>query len=100
MAKLQNNQCRSIIYRYFLCEGWLPQGTTPTNWAAVKMGDMLIDDPPLPHDPFFQRMRISCDLQHFFVLLGSSLIMPFEQLKNDELTLGELADWCFNNQGQ
>jgi hypothetical protein len=99
MAKLTTSQSQSIIYRYFLREGWLPQGTTATTWAEVKMGEMLIDDPPLPHDPFFQRARIASDLQNLFFVLGSALTSPFEQLKNDDLTLDSLADWCFNNQG-
>ena len=98
MAKLSNRQCRSLVFRYFLNEGWLPAGTTKTNWGGVQISDLAIDDPPLPADPNFQKKRVAMDLRHFFSILGSGLSSPLEQLKRPTKTLHALADWCFENQ--
>jgi hypothetical protein len=98
MTKLSKKQCRSLVYRYFLREGWLPPGTTVETWPDVTMGDMVIDDPPLPDDPHFQKKRIALDLQNLFFVLGSGLASPLAQLKQEETTLGDLAEWCFENQ--
>jgi hypothetical protein len=87
-------QCRSLIYRYFLVEGWLPRGTTTGNWRDVTLRRMQIDDPPLPSDQDLQKRRISLDLQNLFFVLGSELESPIEQLKDDTLTLAALAQWC------
>jgi hypothetical protein len=98
MARLSKNQCSSLVFHYFLFEGWLPPGTTPKTWRAVTMGAMDFDDPPLPGDPDLQKKRIAFDLQNQFFLLGSGLRSPFEFLTDDEATMGELAVWCFENQ--
>ena len=98
MARLSKNQCSSLVFHYFLFEGWLPPGTTPDQWEAVRMADMDLDDPPLPGDPDLQKRRIAFDLQNQFVLLGSRLASPLDVLRNGEATLGELGTWCFENQ--
>jgi hypothetical protein len=98
MAALTKKQCRSLVYRYFLREGWLPSGTTDKTWSTVTMADMVIDDPPLPDDPHFQKKRIALDLQNLFFVLGSSVASPLAQLKAAATTLGELAQFCFDNQ--
>lgn len=98
MATLTQAQSRSLIYRYFLNEGWLPAGTTPDTWQGVTMGDMEIDDPPLPSDPHFQKKRIALDLQNLFFVLGSPIASPLAELKKKTRTLAELADWCREHQ--
>ena len=98
MAKLSKNQSRSLVYRYFLNEGWLPAGTTRNNWGAVLIRDLALDDPPLPADPHFQKKRVAMDLRNFFSILGSGLASPLEQLKRSTKTLDDLAEWCFENQ--
>ena len=97
MAKLSLNACRGITYRYMLREGWLPPGTTAQSWPTVTMADLLIDDPPLPNDPHFQKRRVALDLQALYFALGHELADPFSQLKKDALTLGEFAAWCHAN---
>jgi hypothetical protein len=99
MPKLAKGQCRSLIYRYFLNEGWLPAGTTIQNWGTVTMGGMEIDDPPLPSDPHFQKKRIALDLQNLFIVLGSQVASPLSELKKATNTLADLAEWCHTNQG-
>lgn len=98
MAKLKKGQCRSLIYRYFLNEGWLPAGTTTDSWREVTIDEMEIDDPPLPSDPHFQKKRISLDLQNLFVVLGGQIPSPLAELKKKTRTLADLADWCYDNQ--
>lgn len=98
MARLSENQCSSLVFHYFLFEGWLPPGTTPDNWRDVRMSDMDLDDPPLPGDLDLQKKRVAFDLQNQFVLLGSRIASPFEILCDGEATLGELATFCFENQ--
>jgi hypothetical protein len=98
MARLSKNQCSSLVFHYFLFEGWLPPGTTPKTWRSVTMGAMDFDDPPLPGDPDLQKKRIAFDLQSRFILLGSRVAAPLEVLADDEATLGALATFCFENQ--
>jgi hypothetical protein len=98
MAKqLTLNACRGLVFRYFLREGWLPPGTTDESWEGVTMKEMLFDDPPLPSDPHFQKRRASLDLISLFFVLGRDLDDPFEQLKDDALTLAEFAEWCHDH---
>ncbi len=98
-GKLSLNQCRGIIYRYFLNAGWLPVGTPKRTWPSVSMQDLQMDDPPLPGDPHLQKRRIALDLQNFFfVALGAVIPSPLERLRAANFTLGELAQWCFENQ--
>ncbi|MCK4414955.1 MAG: hypothetical protein KAY32_15580 [Candidatus Eisenbacteria sp.] len=98
MAMLNKNRCKNFVYQFFLTEGWLPPGTTPKNWSAVTIGELGIDDPPLPSDPHLQKRRVALDLQNFFALLGGKLPSPLSQLKRRSLTLGGFADWCHANQ--
>jgi hypothetical protein len=91
-------QCRSLVYRYFLLEGWLPGGTTSGNWRDVTIQQMQIDDPPLPSDQDLQKRRISLDLQNLFFVLGGELESPIDQLRNDSVTLDQLAQWCHAHQ--
>jgi len=76
----------------------LPPGTTLETWPTVKMQDLLFDDPPLPSDPDFQKRRVSLDLRALYYALGSTLADPFQQLKKKTLTLGDFAQWCYENQ--
>lgn len=98
--KLSLQQCKNIVYFYFLDEGWLPGGTTPENWEAVKMADMEMDDPPLPSDPHLQKKRIALDLQKLFFQLGSQLASPLGELQTGSLTLGNFSVWCESHQGE
>lgn len=99
-GKLSLQQCKNIVYFYFLSEGWLPAGTTAENWEAVKMADMEMDDPPLPSDPHLQKKRISLDLQQMFFVFGSQLASPLGELQTGSLTLGKFSGWCESHQGK
>jgi len=94
MPQCTPTQCRSLVFRYFLVEGWLPAGTTSGTWRSVTVGQLRLDDPPLPSDGDLQKRRVALDLQHLFFILGSDLESPVEQLKDESLTLGDLATWC------
>src|SRR5437879_863248 len=94
MAKLSQIQCRSLVFRYLLTEGWLPAGTTEDNWGDVVVGDLEIDDPPLPGNPDLQKARVALDLQNFFHVLGSTIASPLGKLRDGSLKLRDLADWC------
>lgn len=97
--RISLNQARGIVYRFFLNEGWLPPGTTRQTWPEVTLGDLGMDDPPLQSDPHLQKRRIALDLQNFFfVAVGVRIPSPLERLMTSTLTLGELAQWCFENQ--
>jgi hypothetical protein len=98
MAAITKNQSRAVIYGLFHLEGWLPSGTTNTSWPGVTMEEMQFDDPPLPSDPNFQKKKLAFEIQASFIRLGSAVKSPLAQLKNDDETLGELAQWCFENQ--
>jgi hypothetical protein len=98
MARFTPTQCRSLIYRYFLVEGWLPRGTTTGNWREVTIRRMQIDDPPLPSDQDLQKRRISLDLQNLFFVLGGELESPIDQLRDGTVTLNQLAQWCHAHQ--
>jgi hypothetical protein len=98
MATFTPTQCRSLVYRYFLVEGWLPAGTTMDTWRDVTIGQMQIDDPPLPSDQDLQKRRIALDLQNLFFVLGGELQSPIEQLRNEAVTLNQLAQWCCAHQ--
>ena len=97
MARLSLKACRGLTYRYMLREGWLPPGTAPNAWSSVTIAELLIDDPPLPGDPHFQKRRVALDLQSLYYALGGTLTDPFAQLKQGALTLGEFAVWCQAN---
>lgn len=94
---ISQRQCRSLIYRYLLNEGWLPRGTTTSSWRDVTLAEIDFDDPPLENDPHFQKKRVALDLQNLFFVLGSDLASPLGQLKRGESTLVDLADWCAEN---
>lgn len=96
--KLSRNQCRSVLYHYFLYEGWLPPGTGDEDWPDVTMEAMRFDDPPLPDAPHLQKERIALDIQRLFFVLGDGVASPLERLKDSDETLGGLAEWCFENQ--
>lgn len=98
MAKLKKNQVRSLVYRYLLNQGWLPPGTTVTNWPDVTIGDLGIDDPALPSDPDLQKKRIALDLQELVATLGSQIPSPMQLLKKASMTLGDFADAVFGSQ--
>lgn len=98
MASFTAAQCRSLVYRYFLVEGWLPRGTTADNWRDVTVRRMQIDDPPLPSDQDLQKRRIALDLQNLFFVLGSETESPIEQLRDGTVTLAGLAQWCCAHQ--
>jgi hypothetical protein len=100
MATFTPTQCRSLVYRYFLVEGWLPKGTTTTNWRDVTIRRMQIDDPPLPSDQDLQKRRIALDLQNLFFVLGGELESPIDQLRDGAVTLSQLAQWCCAHQKQ
>ncbi|HEX5963168.1 MAG TPA: hypothetical protein VFY42_05555 [Gemmatimonadales bacterium] len=100
MASFTPTQCRSLIFRYLLVEGWLPRGTTAANWRDVTIRRLQIDDPPLPSDQDLQKRRISLDLQNLFFVLGGELESPIDQLRDGALTLNQLAQWCHGHQGQ
>jgi hypothetical protein len=91
-------QCRSLVYRYFLVEGWLPRGTTNQNWRDLTMRRLQIDDPPLPSDQDLQKRRIALDLQNLFFVLGGEIESPIDQLRDGTLTLGQVAQWCCAHQ--
>ena len=95
---LNRRQTRNLVSRYFHKEGWLPAGTNPSQWASVAMADIDFDDPPLPGDPHLQKKRVALDLQNLFFMLGSKLASPLAQLRSSTGTLGDFADWCFENQ--
>lgn len=96
--RISLNQCKSLIYLYFLTEGWLPPGTTHRTWQNVTMKELAMDDPPLPSAPDFQKQCIALDLQTQFFRMGGEIPSPLSQLKIPTRTLGELAQWCFDNQ--
>jgi hypothetical protein len=98
MAKLKKNQSRALVYRYFLNEGWLPAGTTVESWPEVTLGDLGIDDPPLPSEPHLQSKRIKADLQGLFFVLGSKIPSPLADLKKKTMTLGDFADALWSSQ--
>ena len=98
MAKLKKNTCRAIVYNQLLLDGWLPAGTTDTNWWNVTVGQLQLDDPPLPSDPHFQKKKLALELQAAFIRLNSALSSPLAQLKSSTQTLDDLAIWCFENQ--
>jgi hypothetical protein len=98
VAKLTLRQCKTTVFIYFLREGWLPSGTTNKTWSTVKMGDIDFDDPPLPADSDFQKRKVGMDLQVIFLNLGSHLPHPLDILSDKSSTLGDLAQWCFDNQ--
>lgn len=98
MAKITKGQSRSLVYRYLLTEGWLPPGTNEQTWGDVKLGDLAMDDPPLPGSPHAQKTGAALDIQNLFVVLGSGIPSPLAEIKKKSLTLHELADWCFENQ--
>jgi hypothetical protein len=98
VARFTPGQCRSLVYRYFLVEGWLPRGTTTANWRDVTIRRLQIDDPPLPSDQDLQKRRIALDLQNLFFVLGGELESPIEQLRDSSVTLGQLAQWCCAHQ--
>jgi hypothetical protein len=95
---LTRNQCRTTIYIYFLKEGWLPAGTTRQNWSQVTMSEIEFDQPPLPADPDFQKRKAGMDIQVIFLALGAHLPHPMEVLADGDQTLGDLAQWCMDNQ--
>jgi len=94
MAKLSQIQCRSIVFRYFLTEGWLPAGTNEDNWGDVTVRDLELDDPPLPGNPDLQKGRAALDVQNLFHILGSKIPSPLGRLREPALTLRDFADWC------
>ena len=96
--KIPLSQCRTLVYFYFLTEGWLPAGTTDFTWKGVTMGALEMDDPPLPSAPDFQKERIALDLQEQFFRIRGAIPSPIAQLKIANRTLGDLAQWCFDNQ--
>jgi hypothetical protein len=98
VAALTKRQCRSLVYRYFLNDGWLPPGTTMTNWDQVTLGSMGIDDPAVPGAPDVQKERIALDLQNLCHVVGSDVASPLAQLEKDKSTLGDLAEWLFGHQ--
>jgi hypothetical protein len=98
MAAFTAAQCRSLVYRYFLVEGWLPRGTTNQNWRDVTIRRLQIDDPPLPSDQDLQKRRIALDLQNLFFVLGGEIESPIAQLRDGTMTLGQVAQWCCANQ--
>ena len=99
MAGVTKAQCRVVIYHLFLSEGWLPAGTTSSNWGEVTIGELQLDDPPLPSDPHFQKKKLALEFQAAFIRFASSIASPLSELKKSTETLAELAVWCFENQG-
>ena len=98
MTKLSKNTCRSIVYNQLLLDGWLPPGTTETNFGSVTIGQLQLDDPALPSDPHFQKKKLALELQACFYRLDGSLPSPLAELKKSTSTLAELATWCYTNQ--
>jgi hypothetical protein len=98
VARFTPAQCRSLVYRYFLVEGWLPRGTTTVNWRDVTVRRLQIDDPPLPSDQDLQKRRIALDLQNLFFVFGGELESPIDQLRDGSGTLGQLAQWSCAHQ--
>jgi hypothetical protein len=99
MAKLSQTQCTNLLFNYFLSQGWFPPGTNLESWTDLTVGDLAMDDPPLPGDPHVQKARVAADLQMFFFILGSPLRSPLGELKKKTKTLADLVDWCHTNQG-
>jgi len=98
VPKLSKNACRSIVYNQLLLDGWLPSGTTPSNWGTVTIGQLQLDDPPLPSDSHFQKKKVALEFQAAFLRANSSIPSPLAELKTATETLAGLATWCFDNQ--
>jgi len=98
MPKLSQVQCRNLIFRFLLTEGWLPAGTTEDNWGDITVLRLELDDPPLPGNPDLQKSRAAIDIQNFFFVLGSKIPSPLGRLREPELRLVDLADWCSTEQ--
>lgn len=97
MAKQTQAACDNIVHNYLAAEGWLPPGTTDDSWQEVRIGDLQLDDPPLPSSPHLQKQRVARDLQQIFFWLQAKLTSPLAQLKKPDLTLRQFCDWCFAN---
>lgn len=98
MPELSRKQARNLVDRYFHAEGWYPRGTAAGDWEDVTIAELGLDDPPLDSDPHVQKKRVALDLQKLFWMLGSGLASPLAELKKKTSTVGELADWCHENQ--
>jgi hypothetical protein len=95
---LSTGATRALLYRYFLSEGWLPAGTTESNFLDVSVTDLGFDKPAMPHAPNLQKDRAGLDLQSLFYALGSRIPSPTVHLRSKTLTLAGLATKIHDSQ--
>ena len=95
--KLSRKQIENLIALFFLHIGRFPPGTDGTNWKQVKMSDLSLDDPPLPGKPDYEHKKYAELLTLDFNKLGVKMPGLEKQFANDDLTMGELVDYCVAN---
>lgn len=99
MKKLNTRRCRRIIYRYFNSTGLFPPNTNRISWRNIKIKDLNLDPSNEINDGCFSKQRVSVELQNLFYEKKSLIPLPLKTLENTEMTLRELAEWCYDNQG-
>ena len=87
-----------FLYYFFRNRGKFPSGTKPQNWVGVKMSEMLIDDPPLPGQPHFEKRKLTLEIQAWFREMVLELKSPLALLKEKNKTMRDLVSFCVNNQ--
>src|ERR1041385_1516977 len=96
--KLNQKQTRNLVAAFWVFQGRLPPGTTNTNFDAVAMKDLQLDDPPLPNAPDFEHRKYAELLTHDFNKLSIAVPGILEVLTDDNKTMLELWTHCFEKQ--
>lgn len=97
MAKLSKAQTKNLVYWFYFFRGKFPPGTTYGDFEALTMGDLQVDDPPLPGDPHFEKKKLAVELQFQFFQLGYRLASPLAEMKKKAKTLKAFHGWCHAN---
>ena len=94
MAKMSAKQIKNLVYYFYLYRGKFPSGTNYSNFESKTMGELQVDDPPLPSDPSFEKKKLALELQHQFFQLGFRLGNPLPQMKKKSQKLKDFHGWC------
>jgi hypothetical protein len=97
MAKMNAKQVKNLIYYFYFYRGKFPPGTTYQTFESLKMGDLQVDDPPLPGEPHFEKKKLALELQHQFFQLGFQLTSPLAEMKKKTQTTKVFHQWCHAN---
>src|SRR5688572_6469862 len=95
---LTKKQTRNLVAFFWLFHGRFPAGTDDSNWEAVTMKQLQLDDPPIPGSPDFEKKKFAELLALDFNKLSVKVPGLLSLFKKDNTTMLELWTHCFDNQ--